>query len=174
MHFNDGSIFWKAKLLIFNQLSLSFFWTRTFLSEKLVKSESRIFLNLNSFLVFAVAITNLICRCERRIIDEQIVENCVDIDRSEAGKYKLVHVSCVFSLPLFQANILTVFIKNHVYFVDVIFTKFKEAKMKKVKSGLFTVEDVIFYALNRFKVRLLRSRLLSRKWTKLQWVIIWS
>ncbi len=56
-----------------------------------------------SFRIFTVGIANLFSCCECKKIDEQIVENRIEIDRSEAEKYEFIHESCVFSLLFFQS-----------------------------------------------------------------------
>ncbi len=59
---------------------------------------SGLFLNSNIFiLIFIAGIANLFLFCECKKAGEQIVENRIEIDRSEAEKYEFTHESRIFS-----------------------------------------------------------------------------
>ncbi len=64
------------------------------------------FLNLNMCIrLFFFEIANLIQVCWCKKFDEQIVENRIEIDRSKAEKYEVIHESCVFFITFFQPNV---------------------------------------------------------------------
>ncbi len=53
------------------------------------------------FVIFIVRIANFFSICECKKVDEQGIENCIEIDRSEAEKYQFIHESCVFFITFF-------------------------------------------------------------------------
>ncbi len=57
-----------------------------------------------SIRMFIVGIANLFKVCECKKIDDLYIENRIEIDRSEAEKYKFIRESCVFSILFFQPN----------------------------------------------------------------------
>ncbi len=52
--------------------------------------------------MFVVDVVNLFLICEIEMIYKHIVENCIEIDRSEADQCEFIHESCIFSLLLIQ------------------------------------------------------------------------
>ncbi len=101
----------KRKLTHFDQFSLFLFTTRAFLTWELAILKSE-FLRIQIFLfgfVF-VEIVNLSRDCQYKNVNEQIVENRIEIDHSEAEIYEFIHESCVFFITFFQPNILIMII----------------------------------------------------------------
>ncbi len=61
------------------------------------------FLHSNiSILIFIPRIAYLFQNGICQNADEQIVENRIEIDRSEAEKYEFIHESCVFFITFFS------------------------------------------------------------------------
>ncbi len=56
-------------------------------------------LNSNIFIrMLIVEMASLLLFCEnKKKVDEQIVENCIEIDRSEDEENEFIHESCIFS-----------------------------------------------------------------------------
>ncbi len=101
------SIFWKENRRITDQYSLPLFSTPNVADWGVSHFEGCDFLNSNMFIrIFIVEIAHLIyvCWCEKA--NEQIVENRIEIDRSEAERYEFVHESWVFFITFFQPNML--------------------------------------------------------------------
>ncbi len=46
---------------------------------------------------YIIGIVNQLYLCECKKVDEQIIENRIEIDRSEAEKSEYIHESCIFS-----------------------------------------------------------------------------
>ncbi len=52
--------------------------------------------------IINVAIADLFQVCQCKNVDEQLVVNRIEVDRSEAEKYEFIQESCVFSITFFS------------------------------------------------------------------------
>ncbi len=65
-------------------------------------SRSGILWILNFYiLIFIVGIAKIFLFWDYKKVNEQVMENCIEMDRSEAEKYEFIHVPCVFFITFF-------------------------------------------------------------------------
>ncbi len=96
------SIPWKENQRIFDQFVLSLFSARTFLTGDLAISKSENFwIQIFLFGFLSSDLQTSFKLVDAKKVNEQIVENRIEIDRSEAENYGFIHESCVFFITFF-------------------------------------------------------------------------